>query len=153
MIIQAGFDLEILARPLIVQAGRVLPRLVVIGLDAEMQLDSIEVVSDEFAGSLGPHHNAILDGLDLEWTKYFAIAHAGIWTENNYNCDDPILIEANGLQTVAAQRGLQMIGHFGIDETGYMSAGPHYYFDQYPLHEDLPCTMTHWVHSKYGKCA
>jgi hypothetical protein len=153
MIIQAGFDLEILARPLIVNEGRVLPRLVVIGLDAEMQLDSIEVVSDEFAGSLEPHHNAILDGLDLKWTKYFAIAHAGIWTENDYNCDDPILIEANGLQTVAAQRGLQMIGHFGIDETGYMSAGAHSYFDQYPRHEDLPRTMSHWVHSKHGKCA
>lgn len=151
MIIQAGFDLQILARPLIVQEGRVLPKLVVIGLDAEMQLDSIEVVSDAFAGSLEPHHNSILDGLDLEWTKYFAIAHAGIWTENNYNCDDPILTEAKALQTVAAQRGIQMIGHFGLDETGYMSAGAHSYFDQYLL--DLPPTMSHWVHSKYGKCA
>jgi hypothetical protein len=150
MIIQAGFDLQILARPLIVQEGRVLPRLVVIGLDADMQLDSIAVVSDEFAGSLEPHHNAILDGLGLEWTKYFAIAHAGIWTEDNYSFDEPILIEAKALETLAAQRGLQMIGHFGLDETAYMSAGPHSYFDQYLL--DLPPTMSHWVNSKYGKC-
>jgi hypothetical protein len=153
MIIQAGFDLQILARPLIVQEGRVLPRLVLIGLDADMQLDSIEVVSHEFAGSLEPHHNAILEGLDIEWTKYFAIAHAGIWTEYNYNYNDPILIEAEGLEAVAAQRGLQMIGHFGLDETGYMSARAHSYFDQYPSHAELPCTMTHWVHSKFGKCA
>jgi hypothetical protein len=44
-----------------------------------------------------------------------------------------------------------MIGHFGIDETGYMSNGPHSYFDQYAL-EDLPPTMSHWVHSQYGSC-
>ncbi|QCP00229.1 hypothetical protein FCN77_24095 [Arthrobacter sp. 24S4-2] len=152
MIIQAGFDLQILARPLIVQQGRVLPRLVVIGLDAEMQLDGVEVVSDEFAGSLKPHHDAILDGLDPEWTKYFAIAHAGIWTEHNYHCDDPILLEAAELETVAAHRGFHMIGHFGQDETGYMSAGAHSYFDQYPRHVELPCTMTHWVNSKVSTC-
>ncbi|KRE81107.1 hypothetical protein ASG77_04135 [Arthrobacter sp. Soil762] len=56
MIIQAGFDLQILVRPLIVQDGRVLPKLVVIGLDADMQLDGIKVVSDEFAGLLVPYH-------------------------------------------------------------------------------------------------
>jgi hypothetical protein len=43
-----------------------------------------------------------------------------------------------------------MIGHFGLYETAYMSAGPHSYFDQYLL--DLPPTMSHWVTSKYGKC-
>ncbi|WP_345033267.1 hypothetical protein [Arthrobacter methylotrophus] len=45
-----------------------------------------------------------------------------------------------------------MIGPFGLDETGYMSAGPHSYFDQYASGHDLPDTMTHWVHSKFGNC-
>ena len=150
MIIQAGFDLQILARPLIVQEGKVLPRLVVIGLDTDMQLDGIRVVGNEFSGSLKPHHHEILDGLDPKWIRYFAIAHAGIWPEDNYNYDDPILLEAQALETAAAQRGLHMIGHFGLDETGYMSARAHSYFDQYGL--DLPPTMSHWVHSKYGAC-
>jgi hypothetical protein len=149
MIIQAGFDLQILARPLIVQEGRVLPKLVVIGLDADMQLDGIRVVDKEFSGSLKPHHDEILGGLDPKWTRYFAIAHAGIWPED-YNYYDPIHLEAQALETVAAQRGLHMIGHFGLDETGYVSAQAHSYFDQYGL--DLPPTMSHWVHSKYGKC-
>lgn len=152
MIIQAGFDLQILVRPIIVQEGRVLPKLVVIGLDADMQLDGINVVSDEFAGSLEPHHDAILDWMDLEWTKYFAIAHAGIWPEDDYYSESPILQEAETLKTAAAQRGLRMIGHFGLDETGYMSDGPHSYFDQYGLSEHLPPTMSHWVNSKYGTC-
>ncbi|HJV99340.1 MAG TPA: hypothetical protein VJ617_09630 [Arthrobacter sp.] len=90
MIIQAGFDLQILARPLIVQEG-------------------------------------------------------------NYS-ESPILQEAKRLKAAAAQRGLRMIGHFGLDETGYMSDGPHSYFDQYGLSEGLPPTMSYWVNSKYGKC-
>ncbi|MHC6222513.1 hypothetical protein [Arthrobacter sp. MMS24-S77] len=36
MIIQAGFDLQILARPLIDQEEKLYPRPVVIGLDADM---------------------------------------------------------------------------------------------------------------------
>lgn len=152
MIIQAGFDLQILVRPLIVQEGKVLPKLVVISLDADMQLDGIKVVSDEFAGSLMPHHDAILDGFDPAWTTYFAIAHAGTWTDRCYGHDDPILKEGEALKEAASKRGLYMVGHFGLDETGYMAAGPHSYFDQYPFHSDLPRTMSHWVHSKYGKC-
>ena len=152
MIIQAGFDLQILARPLIVQAGKILPRLVVIRLDSEMQLDGVEVVSEGFSGSLEPHFDAILAALDPEWTKYFAIAHAGTWTENCFPWDIPILEEAGELETVAARGGFQMIGHFGQDETGYMSARAHSYFDQYPSYDELPCTMTHWVNSKASTC-
>ncbi|MBB6405304.1 hypothetical protein [Arthrobacter sp. AZCC_0090] len=152
MIIQAGFDLELLARPLIVQEGKLFPRLVVIGLDAELQLESIRVVTESFSGSLGTFQEAILEHLDLEGTKYFAIAHAGIWAEDDYFDEQPILAEAKVLSEAAARRGLLMIGHFGIDETGYMSAGPHSYFDQYASGDDLPDTMTHWVHSKFGHC-
>jgi hypothetical protein len=152
MIIQAGFDLELLARPLIVQEGKVFPRLVVIGLDAELQLESIRVVTESFSGILGTFQEAILEHLDLGGTKYFAIAHAEIWAESDFYDEQPILIEAKQLEKVAAERGLHMIGHFGIDETGYMSDGPHSYFDQYPSGDDLPSTMTHWVHSRFGKC-
>lgn len=152
MIIQAGFDLELLARPLIVQEGKLYPRLVVIGLDAEMQLDSIRVVTESFSGSLETFQEAILEHLDLEGTKYFAIAHAEIWAESDFCDEQPILIEGKQLAKVAAERGLHMIGHFGIDETGYMSEGPHSYFDQYPSEDHLPSTMTHWVHSKFGQC-
>ncbi|WAH95492.1 hypothetical protein [Arthrobacter sp. MMS18-M83] len=152
MIIQAGFDLELLARPLIVQEGKLRPRLVVIGLDAEMQLESIRVVSESFEGSLKPFQDAILEHPDLEGTKYFAIAHAGIWVEDDYFDEQPILAEAKQLSGIAKERGLHMIGHFGLDDTGYMSNGPHSYFDQYSLGDDLPSTMTHWVHSRFGRC-
>ncbi|MFH5878903.1 hypothetical protein [Arthrobacter sp. NA-172] len=151
MIIQAGFDLELLARPLIVQEEKLYPRLVVTGLDAEMQLQSIRVVTETFEGSLEPFHDAVLEHLELEGTKFFAIAHAGIWTEEYCFEHQPIIMEAKRLEKAAAARGFRMIGHFGLDESGYMSAGPHSYFDQYH-EEDLPSTMTHWVHSKYGKC-
>ncbi len=152
MIIQAGFDLQILARPLIDQEEKLYPRLVVIGLDAEMQLESIRVVTESFEGSLKPFQDAILEDLDLEGSKYFAIAHAGIWAENDYFSEQPILAEAKLLSEAAAREGILMIGHFGIDETGYMSNGPHSYFDQYPSGDDLPDTMTHWVHSRVGQC-
>lgn len=152
MIIQAGFDLQILARPLIVQEEKLYPRLVVIGLDAEMQLESIRVVTESFEGSLNPFQDAILDNLDLEGSKYFSIAHAGIWAEDDYYDEQPILAEAKKLKGIAEERGLHMIGHFGLDETGYMSNGPHSYFDQYPSGDDLPDTMLHWVHSRFGEC-
>jgi hypothetical protein len=152
MIIQAGFDLELLARPLIVQEEKLYPRLVMIGLDAEMQLESIRVVTESFEGSLKPLQDAILEHLDLDGIRYFAIAHAGIWAEDDYFGEQPILAEAKLLAEAAAERGLHMIGHFGLDETGYMSAGPHSYFDQYASGDDLPDTMTHWVHSRYGHC-
>jgi hypothetical protein len=54
MIIQAGFDFEILARPLIIQHGMLMPSLVLICLDADMQLDSVDVVPGNFAGRLVP---------------------------------------------------------------------------------------------------
>jgi hypothetical protein len=77
MIIQAGFDLELLAQPLIVQEDKLLPRLVVIGLDAEMQRESIKVASDQFTGRQEPEFDSILNELEPRWTRCFAIAHAG----------------------------------------------------------------------------
>lgn len=67
----------ILAHPLIAPGGKLTPRLVLIALDAEMQLDSVEVIADDFAGSLAPYHDAVLTALDREYTRYFAIAHPG----------------------------------------------------------------------------
>lgn len=60
-------------------------------LDAEMQLESIRVVTESFEGSLNPFQ------------------------------------DAKKLKGIAEERGLHMIGHFGLDETGYMSNGPHSY--------------------------
>lgn len=150
MIIQAGFDFEILARPFIVQHGKLVPRLVLIGLDAEMQLDSVHVITEDFAGALAPFHDAVLAALDTEFTKYFALAHPGRFTGNIHT--EPIMDEAAELESKAAERGLQLIGHFAIDETGYMSARAHLYFDQYPQHDDLPRTMLHWSRSKLPRC-
>lgn len=149
MIIQAGFDLELLARLLIAPTGIVQPKLVVIELDADMQFADIQVVSHQFDGRLEPHVQAILDQLDPNGTRYFAIAHAGVWPECP-DADSPILEEAHELRTRAHQRGFLMIGHLGLEETEYMSNGPHYYFDRY--HLGLPCTMDHWVHSRHGQC-
>ncbi|MET3922624.1 hypothetical protein [Arthrobacter sp. UYEF20] len=150
MIIQAGFDFEFLARPFIVQDGRLMPKLVVICVDAEMRLNSVDVIAGDFAGSLTPFHDAVLVALDPEYTKYFAIAHPGRFSE--YDFAEPITDEADELELKAAERGMQLIGHFAIDETGYMSARARSYFDQYPEHDDLPRTMNHWSHSKLGKC-
>ncbi|MGY2744828.1 hypothetical protein [Arthrobacter sp. UYCu723] len=77
MIIQAGFDFETLARPFIVRDGMLMPNLVLICVDEEMQLDGLRVVATGFAGSLTPFHDAVLAALDAEYTKYFAIAHPG----------------------------------------------------------------------------
>jgi hypothetical protein len=146
MIIQAGFDLQILARLLIAPEGNVLPKLVVIELDANMQFADIQVVSHQFGGRLEPHFDSILRQLNIDRTRYFAIAHAGAWPE----CpavDAPILAEAETLRKRAIQHGFLMIGHFGLVGDEYMSNGPHYYFDRY--HLGLPCTMSHWVHSDY----
>lgn len=146
MIIQAGFDLEFLARLQIVPLGEVLPRLVLIAVDADMQLADISVATRRFDGRLEPHFDSILGRLDPETTRYFAIAHAGCWSEC-LDTEDPVLQDANALRELALQRGFVMLGHFGLDECGYTSNGPHYYFDRYRL--GLPCTMDHWVHSKH----
>ncbi len=152
MIIQAGFDFEILARPLIIQHGMLMPSLVLIRLDREMQLDNVDVVPGHFEGCLAPFHDAVLAALDPKYTKYFAIAHPGRFSED-YGYLDPIMDEASALESKAKERGVQLIGHFAIDETGYMSARARMYFDQYPSHDDLPRTMLHWSHSTLGKCA
>ena len=151
MIIQAGFDFVILAHPLIVQDGKLTPRLVLIALDAEMQLDGVEVIADDFAGSLAPFHDAVLTALDREYTRYFAIAHPGRFSEE-FGCSDPVLDEARLLESKAAERGMQLIGHIAVDETGYMSARARMYFDQYPSHDGLPRTMLHWSHSELDRC-
>ncbi|MET3812085.1 hypothetical protein [Arthrobacter sp. UYEF3] len=150
MIIQAGFDFEVLARPFIVQDGKLMPHLVVICVDTEMRFNSVEVVADDFSGSLAPFQDAVLFALDPEHTRYFAIAHPGRFSE--YDVSEPIIDEARALASKAAERGMQLIGHFAIDETGYMSAQARSFFDQYPGYEDLPRTMFHWAHSKLGKC-
>ena len=151
MIIQAGFDFVILARPFIVPDGRLRPNLVLVCVDAEMQLDSVEVIADDFAGCLVPFHDAVLTALDREYTRYFAIAHPGRFSEE-YCGSDPVLDEARILESKAAERGMHLIGHIAIDETGYMSARGRMYFDQYPSHDDLPRTMLHWSHSKVDRC-
>lgn len=151
MIIQAGFDLELLARPLILQHGRPMPRLVLICLDAEMQLNDVDVVPGDFVGCLVPFQDAVQAALVPGDTKYFAIAHPGSFGEA-CGYPDPVLEEARALESKAAERGIQLIGHFALDETGYMSARARLYFDQYPHHADLPRTMFHWSHSKLGKC-
>ena len=151
MIIQAGFDFVLLAHPLIVQDGKLAPRLVLITLDAEMQLDSVEVIADDFAGCLVPFHDAVLTALDREYARFFAIAHPGRFSVG-CGCPDPVLDEARALEKKAAERGLQLIGHIAIDESGYMSARASMYFDQYPRHNDLPRTMLHWSHSELDRC-
>ncbi|MGP0224133.1 hypothetical protein [Paenarthrobacter sp. NCHU4564] len=150
MIIQAGFDFEILACPYILQGRTVLPRIVLIGLDADMCLDIVTVITDDYAGCLTPYFKEILDALRHQDTKYFAIAHSGRWSEN---CDgsEPVLAEAAILKALAeAELDLQMICHFGIDEIGYTCSGPHSYFDTY--YNLLPETQVHWSHSPLGKC-
>lgn len=141
----------ILAHPLIAPGGKLTPRLVLIALDAEMQLDSVEVIADDFAGSLAPYHDAVLTALDREYTRYFAIAHPGTFSED-FRWSDPVLEEARILDSRAAERGRQLIGHIAIDETGYTSARAHMYFDQYPSHNGLPRTMLHWSHSELDRC-
>ena len=151
MIIQAGFDFEILARPFIFQQGKLTPRLVLICLDADMQLDSVDVVANHFEGCVAQFHDAVLAALDPECTKYFAIAHPGSLSED-FRFSDPILDEVRTLESKAAERGMQLIGHFVIDETGYWSTRARMYFDQYPRHNDLPRTMLHWSRSKLVRC-
>ncbi|MCX6497852.1 MAG: hypothetical protein NTU93_03495 [Arthrobacter sp.] len=136
---------------MIIQHGRLLPRLVLISVDAEMRLNEVGVIPGEFDGCLVPFQNAVLAALVSEETKYFAIAHPGSFGEA-YGYPDPVLEEADALESKAAERGVQLIGHFAIDETGYMSARARSYFDQYPSHDDLPRTMFHWSHSRLGKC-
>jgi hypothetical protein len=97
MIIQAGFDLEFLARLQIVPLGEVLPRLVLIAVDADMQLADISVATRRFDGRLEPHFDSILGRLDPETTRYFAIAHAGCWSEC-LDTEDPVLQDANALR-------------------------------------------------------
>ncbi|MGF6834345.1 hypothetical protein QF015_002527 [Paenarthrobacter sp. TE4293] len=150
MIIQSGFDLALLARPHIVQAHGVLPRVVALGLDSDMCLDIITIVSDEFRGTLKPHFEEILDALRHQDTKYFAIAHSGCWPET-YDGPEPILAEAAALKALASgELGLEMIGHFGMDETGYIPAGPDSYFDEY--YNLLPETQHHWSRATLGRC-
>jgi hypothetical protein len=67
---------------------------------------------------LKPFQDAILEHLDLEGSKYFAIAHAGIWAENDFFSEQPILAEAKLLSEAAAWKGILMIGHYGIDVHG-----------------------------------
>ncbi|HEX9229608.1 MAG TPA: hypothetical protein VF885_23670 [Arthrobacter sp.] len=72
--------------------------------------------TEDFAGSLAPFHDAVLAALDREYTRYFAIAHPGSFGE--YGCSDPIMREADELESKAVERGMQLIGHFAVDETG-----------------------------------
>ena len=151
MIIQAGFDLAILARPLILQHGRLMPRLVLISLDADMQLNDVDVVPGEFMGCLVPFQDSVLAALDPAATKYFAVAHPASFGADDGG-EDPVLEEARTLESKAAERGIQLIGHFAIDETSYLSARTPLYFDQDPGHNDLPRTMLHWSHSALARC-
>lgn len=61
-------------------------------VDAEMRLNSVEVIAEDFAGSLTPLHESVLAALDPDYTRYFAIAHPGRFSE--YNFSDPVEDEA-----------------------------------------------------------
>ena len=151
MIIQAGFDFAMLAQPYIIQCGRILPRLVIISVDSEMELDYVQVVAEDFAGSLEPFYDAVLAALDQEDTKYFAIAHSGRFSASYHM--EPLVHEARFLESKASERGMQLIGHIAIDESGFMSARAFSYFDQYPTLSNLPRTMLQWSHSTLSSCS
>ncbi|YCH07275.1 hypothetical protein ACTAQJ_19630 [Arthrobacter sp. alpha11c] len=153
MIIQAGFDIQVLARPYIVPNEIPLSRLVVIGLNSDMCLTSIGIASYQFDGSLEPLFDDIFEVLTTEGIKYFAIAYGGCWQHFDFESAEPSPAETEKLRRLAIARGLLMIGNYGIDESRATAVELHSFFDQH--RRDLPETMLHWRHSslsKYPEC-
>ena len=153
MIIQAGFDIQVLARPYIVPNGVPLNRLVVVGLNSDMCLISIGIASYQFDGSLEPLFDDIFKVLTTEGIKYFAIAYGGCWQDFDFESAEPAPAEIEKLRRLATALGLRMIGNYGVDESRATAVELHSYFDQHG--RDLPETMLHWRHSslsKYPEC-
>ncbi len=148
MIIQAGFDIQVLARPYIAPNEKPLSRLVVIGLDSDMCFTSIGIASYRFNGSLEPLFDNVFKVLRTEGIKYFAIAYGGCWQHFDFDSVEPAPAEIEKLRKMAAVRGLEMIGNYAVDASPE-TVELHSYFDRQG--RDLPETMLHWRHSSLSK--
>ena len=144
MILQAGFDLTQLAQPLIRRHGRNKNRLVLIQATRDLELIGVGILTKHFSGKLSPHMDAILEHLEPDYTKFFAIAHPS--QGGPFGIPDPDIAEESELLSVrASTQGCQLIGHVLFEEDRWQSLGGNHYFDQY-FHDitGLPTTMDHW---------
>lgn len=150
MILQAGFDLTQLAQPLIRSHGRNCNRLVLIQATRNLELIGVGMVTKNFSGTLAPHMDQILDLLEPDYTKFFAIAHPSHRGPGGIP-DLQIMDESDVLRDLAAANGFHLIGHVLFEEDRWQSLCGNRYFDQY-LHgfETLPPTMDHWSRSIEG---
>ncbi|MDI2033519.1 hypothetical protein [Paenarthrobacter nitroguajacolicus] len=150
MIIQSGFDFQVLARPYILPNGVLLPRLVVVGLDSDMCFRSAGIASFQFDGWQEPLIDDILEVLPADGTRYFAIAYPGFWRTHNFESAQPSAADVESLRERAGERGLYLLGHFGIGEEHEMQVNLESYFDQSEM--VVPRTMLHWRHSVLPNC-
>jgi len=132
MIIDTGSDLHRLARELLPRDGDSSP-LVVIAMTGDMELYFVEAVAEHYGGTLDEHHPEILAAVDVDFVRYFAVAHRS--PEAYPEAID--LEQTRRLRDTAQERGLHLLGELHLDATGWCSTGPMSFFKQY-LDDDLP---------------
>ncbi|WP_125614718.1 hypothetical protein [Specibacter cremeus] len=150
MIIQAGFDFEILAQPHLLCDGGTTDKLVLIEADRDLEPVSVRVVSEEFDGSLKPHIDAIVERLDPEETRFFGIAHAGDIAPWGY-VDKDLDADSEALRKLADSRGFRLLAHLVFTADSWISLYGNSYFELYgDRYADLPSTMREWKRSPSG---
>ncbi len=144
MILQAGSDLTQLAQPFLRRNGRNKNRLVLIQATRDLELIGVGILTEHFSGRFAPHMDAILECLEPDYAKFFAIAHPSQRGPGGVP-DLEIADESEVLRDRASTQGCQLIGHVLFEEDRWLSLGGNHYFDQY-VHDftELPPTMNHW---------
>lgn len=144
MIIEAGYDLEILAHPYCVGPTALPDPLVVIELDADLFCFGPDLAPALMGDSFDPHVPGILDGL-LDSTRYLALARRGVANhQHEYRSSDPLQPSRERLKQALGARGILLFNELIINDNGWISRGPAKRFRTYPLDGGnfLPWTIT-----------
>ena len=134
MIIDSGSDFLLLALPHLWQPDSTGRTVVSLALDDDMGLCGTRVVTSDYGGELDEIATEILESVDQDYVRYFAIAQESRHAENHLLDYDA----TKRLADTAASRGLHLISHLYVTPDSWCSTGPMYTFSSYMMGDELP---------------
>ncbi len=141
MIIEAGTDfLELGLQKFCWDDGSSV--LCVILMTGDLRYLSTRVITNSYDGKFDDVVEAILEAVDVDFVRYFAIVeqceHLPKPDRHDEGDQDGLLSHSEMLTAAAELRGLRLLSHVYVGPEYWRATGPMYGFEDCPLSEDVP---------------
>jgi hypothetical protein len=135
MIIESGYGLhQLMFRD---ERDKQSSELRIVCLDSTLHPIANQRIADRYRGALDQHTTEIIDQVDREGVKFFAVGHRVADTQPHqdfyHHYDDQ-----QGVVAGLTDQGFVFLGHQVHDSEWWGSSGPMYRFESYALDESVP---------------